>query len=96
MMYDDELNSLRLGEKRQLGKWYVELILLKSFGFNGKYACRLNIPRSAGSVEPVPDQRPKSPHLAHPFPHLNIDSNSLNSYHTTERKREYVEYKALS
>ena len=41
-------------EALQLGKWYLELILLKSFGFNGNYACRLNIPRWAGSVEPVP------------------------------------------
>jgi hypothetical protein len=41
-------------EALQLGKWYLELILLKSFQFNGDYACRLNIPRWAGSVERVP------------------------------------------
>jgi len=41
-------------EALQLGKWYLELILLKSFRFNGDYACRLNIPRWVGSVEPVP------------------------------------------
>ena len=36
--------------------------------------------------------------LPHPtpfLPHLKIDSNSLNSYHKTERICEYVEFKAL-
>jgi hypothetical protein len=41
-------------EALQLGKWYLELILLRSFGFKGDYACRLNIPMQAGSIEPVP------------------------------------------
>lgn len=47
-------------ETLQLGKWYLELILLKSCAFNGQYACRLNIPRWTGSVEPVPWTRPGS------------------------------------
>lgn len=38
----------------QLGKWYLELILLRSFGFNGSYACRLKFPHHVGDVEPVP------------------------------------------
>jgi len=36
--------------------------------------------------------------ISHPKPfllHLNIDNNSLNFYHTTERIREYVYSKAL-
>ena len=41
-------------EALQLGKWYLELILLRSFSFNGSYACRLKIPRWVGSVETVP------------------------------------------
>ena len=28
-------------EARDLGQWYVELLLLKLFGYNGKYANRL-------------------------------------------------------
>jgi hypothetical protein len=43
-----------LFEALQLGKWYLELILLRSFGFKGSYACRLKIPRYVGDVEPVP------------------------------------------
>ncbi len=38
----------------QLGKWYLELVLLRTFGLKGKYANRLKIPRSVGDVEPVP------------------------------------------
>jgi len=41
-------------EALQLGKWYLELVLLRSFRFNGNYACRLNIPMHVGNVEPVP------------------------------------------
>ncbi len=41
-------------EALQLGKWYLELILLRSFGFQGSYASRLNIPMYAGNVESVP------------------------------------------
>ena len=41
-------------EALELGKWYLELILLRSFQFNGSYACRLNIPMYVGAVEPVP------------------------------------------
>jgi len=41
-------------EVLQLGKWYLELVLLRTFGFNGQYANRLKIPRSHGDVELVP------------------------------------------
>ncbi|HSY93348.1 MAG TPA: hypothetical protein VK812_18440 [Candidatus Binatus sp.] len=41
-------------EVLQLGKWYLELVLLRTFGFNGLYANRLKIPRYAGDVELVP------------------------------------------
>jgi hypothetical protein len=41
-------------EALQLGKWYLELILLRCFDFSGSCACRLKIPRSVGDVEPVP------------------------------------------
>ena len=47
-----------LFEALQLGKWYLELILLKSFAFTGNYACGLHIPKWAGSVERVPWARP--------------------------------------
>lgn len=47
-------------EALQLGKWYLELILLRSFDFNGSYACRLKIPRWVGDVEPVPWTRPRT------------------------------------
>jgi hypothetical protein len=46
-------------EALQLGKWYLELILLRSCGFNGSYACRLNIPMWIGGVEPLPWNPPK-------------------------------------
>jgi hypothetical protein len=48
-----------LYETLQLGKWYLELILLRSCGFNGSYACRLNIPMYVGGVEPVPWALPR-------------------------------------
>jgi hypothetical protein len=38
----------------QLGKWYLEMVLLRTFGFNGQYSNRLKIPRSVGDVEFVP------------------------------------------
>jgi hypothetical protein len=41
-------------EALQLGKWYLELIILHSARFDGSYACRLNIPIQRGNVEPVP------------------------------------------
>jgi hypothetical protein len=47
-------------EALQLGKWYVELLLLRAFGFEGSYACRLNIPMCVGSVEPVPWAQPRT------------------------------------
>lgn len=41
-------------EALQLGKWYLELVLLHSCGFNGQYSRRLKIPRWVGEVEVVP------------------------------------------
>ena len=41
-------------EALQLGKWYLELVLLKACGYHGLYANRLRIPRYAGQVEAVP------------------------------------------
>jgi len=41
-------------EVLQLGKWYLEMVLLRTFGFNGQYSNRLKFPRSAGDVEFVP------------------------------------------
>jgi hypothetical protein len=42
-------------EALQLDKWYLELVLLRSFGFNGQYSNRLRIQdRWAGEVEAVP------------------------------------------
>lgn len=46
--------GLMFYEALQLGKWYLELILLHSCGFAGNYACRLDIPICQGSVEPLP------------------------------------------
>jgi hypothetical protein len=47
-------------EALQLGKWYLELVLLRSCGFTGQYSCRLKIPRYVGNVEPVPWAKPVS------------------------------------
>jgi hypothetical protein len=41
-------------EALQLGKWYIELVLLRSCGFAGQYSRRLKIPRYVGDVEIVP------------------------------------------
>ncbi len=41
-------------EALQLGKWYLELILLNATGFSGKYSNRLKIPRWKGDVEFLP------------------------------------------
>jgi hypothetical protein len=41
-------------EALQLGKWYLEMVLLKSFGFKGQYSNRMRIPRWTGEVEVVP------------------------------------------
>jgi hypothetical protein len=46
--------GLAFYEALQLGTWYLELILLRSFRFDGSYVCRLNIPVHVGNVEPVP------------------------------------------
>jgi hypothetical protein len=47
-------------EALYLGKWYLELILLHSFGFRGNYTCRLDIPMHTGNVEPVPWATPEA------------------------------------
>ena len=41
-------------EAKQLGTWYVELILLNMFGYTGEYACRLSEVQMAGDTELVP------------------------------------------
>ena len=41
-------------EAKNLGLWYVEMILLKHTGHDGLYGNRLNIRRSVGEVERVP------------------------------------------
>lgn len=38
----------------QLGKWYVELVLLRAFGYNGAYSNRTKSVRCIGEVEAVP------------------------------------------
>jgi hypothetical protein len=47
-------------EALQLGKWYLELVLLRSCGFAGQYSRRLKIPRYVGEVEAVPWANPVS------------------------------------
>ncbi len=41
-------------ESLQLGKWYVELVLLRAFGYNGVYSNRTKSVRWIGEVEAVP------------------------------------------
>ena len=41
-------------EAKQLGLWYVELLLLKMFKYTGKYASRLTEVQRAGATELVP------------------------------------------
>ena len=41
-------------EAKQLGLWYVELLLLKMFKYTGEYASRLTDVQRAGATEPVP------------------------------------------
>ena len=41
-------------EAKQLGLWYVELLLLKMFKYTGKYASRLTDVQQAGATELVP------------------------------------------
>lgn len=48
------ISGLKEYEAWNLAQWYVELVLLKMFGFNGKYANRLIAGRWVGHVEPVP------------------------------------------
>ena len=77
--------------------WYLELILLRSFGFNGSYACRQfrDGPVPANFFHGLSRRLGDPPHPSLLFSHLNIDNNSLNSYHTAERIREYVDFKEL-
>jgi len=37
-----------------LGQWYIDLLLLRLFGFEGEYANRCKRPRHVGETEPVP------------------------------------------
>ena len=41
-------------EAQQLGLWYTELLLLKRFKYEGKYASRLTPVQMPGATEPVP------------------------------------------
>jgi hypothetical protein len=41
-------------EAYTLGKWYVELVLLRACGYDGKYSNRTNLRRSVGEIEDVP------------------------------------------
>ena len=41
-------------EARELGLWYLELMLLQKFGYMGKYANRLTPVKRAGATEAVP------------------------------------------
>ena len=41
-------------EARELGLWYLELMLLQRFGYVGEYANRLTPVQRAGATEPVP------------------------------------------
>ena len=41
-------------EAKQLGLWYLELLLLHSFGYEGEYASRLKPVQKAGETELVP------------------------------------------
>ena len=41
-------------EAKQLGLWYIELLLLKMFKYTGEYASRLTDVQRAGATEPVP------------------------------------------
>ena len=41
-------------EAFQLGKWYVELVLLRAFGYNGEYSNRTKRVRWVGEVQAVP------------------------------------------
>jgi len=38
----------------KLSIWYVEMVLLATFGFKGEYGSRLSWPRWVGQVERVP------------------------------------------
>ncbi len=43
-----------LWQGTQLAVWYLELLLLRRLGFNGRYGCRLETERWAGQTRPVP------------------------------------------
>ncbi|MXZ02197.1 MAG: hypothetical protein F4Y88_00530 [Chloroflexi bacterium] len=54
---DKELDSISMDayfEAKQLGLWYLELLLLHSFGYEGEYASRLKPVQMAGDTELVP------------------------------------------
>ena len=41
-------------EAKQLGLWYIELLLLRMFEYEGEYVSRLRGARLPGATEPVP------------------------------------------
>ena len=50
-----EINSIdAYHEAKQLGLWYIELLLLRMFEYDGEYASRLVDVQLAGDTEPVP------------------------------------------
>ena len=51
---DDEVSIDVYHEAKQLALWYLELALLRTFGYSGPYACRLVSVQSAGRTELVP------------------------------------------
>ena len=54
---DSELDQISVNayyEAKQLGLWYLELLLLHSFGYEGEYANRLKPVQMAGDTELVP------------------------------------------
>ncbi len=54
---DKELGPISIDayyEAKQLGLWYLELLLLRSLGYQGKYGSRLKSVQMAGDTEQVP------------------------------------------
>ena len=54
LVHPSPAEELPVADGFQLAAWYVELALLKLFGFNGKYSNRTRGYQRAGSLEPVP------------------------------------------
>lgn len=49
-----------------LATWYLELVLLETLGYSGKYWCRLRLGRSVWDTEPVPWASPPPSDVTHP------------------------------